>query len=208
MRLALIKEEISKYNENNLSEVDLLKVLLGEKTLDILIDYGLDNLKKISSLSDKDLLNINNIGKETILKIRAITEIGQRQIFYNTDNKITAPSDVNNLCKDMISMEQEVLRLFCLNTKNQVIYKSDVYKGGLNSSIVHPREIYKEALKRSSASIVIAHNHPSGDTSPSREDIDITKRLKQAGEIIGITLIDHIIIGSNGYVSLKEKEII
>ncbi len=92
-----------------------------------------------------------------------------------------------------------------LNTKNQVLHKKTVFIGSLNASIVHPREVYKEALRRSAASIICIHNHPSGDPSPSREDIEVTKRLNECGKILGIDLLDHLIIGENKFVSLKEK---
>ncbi|MFQ9616714.1 MAG: JAB domain-containing protein, partial [Clostridium butyricum] len=95
-----------------------------------------------------------------------------------------------------------------LSTKNTVIDAKDVFIGSLNNSIVHPREIFKRAITSHSASVIICHNHPSGDPTPSREDINITLRIKECGKIIGIPLIDHIIIGNNTFVSLKEKGLI
>ncbi len=92
-----------------------------------------------------------------------------------------------------------------LNTKNQVMHKKTVFIGSLNASIVHPREVYKEAIKRSAASIICIHNHPSGDPTPSREDIEVTRRLVECGRLVGIELLDHLIIGDKTYVSLKEK---
>jgi DNA repair protein RadC len=107
--------------------------------------------------------------------------------------------------EDMRFLTQEHFVSVYLNTKNQVIHKKTVFIGSLNASIVHPREVYKEALKRSAASIICIHNHPSGDPTPSREDIEVTKRLAECGKIIGIELLDHLIIGEQKYVSLKEK---
>ncbi|SPU37942.1 DNA repair protein RadC [Lysinibacillus capsici] len=92
-----------------------------------------------------------------------------------------------------------------LNIKNQIIHKQTIFIGSLNASIVHPREIFREAVKRSAASIICAHNHPSGVPTPSTEDIEVTKRIVEAGYIIGIELIDHVIIGDHQYISLKEK---
>nr|WP_276532468.1 DNA repair protein RadC [Cytobacillus horneckiae] len=92
-----------------------------------------------------------------------------------------------------------------LNTKNQILSKQTIFIGSLNASIVHPREVYKEAFRQSAASIICLHNHPSGDPAPSREDIDVTKRLAECGKIIGIEILDHIIIGEKKFVSLKEK---
>ena len=123
--------------------------------------------------------------------------------------KISSPKDIASLLiNEMVNLKQEVFKLILLNTKNIVIGTKDIFKGTLNSSIVHPREVFKEAIQRGSANVIVCHNHPSGDPSPSKEDIDITIRLKECGNIIGIGLLDHIIIGNNKYVSLKEKGII
>lgn len=133
------------------------------------------------------------------------------------EKTIPAEYDVNigtpDIAKDVIkafigTKDREILALVCLNTKNRITCLSTVSMGSLNSSIVHPREVFKIALLANSASIVIGHNHPSGDCTPSREDINITERLVQAGEIIGIELLDHIICNDYSYISLKEKGII
>ncbi|WP_411747969.1 RadC family protein, partial [Psychrobacillus psychrotolerans] len=92
-----------------------------------------------------------------------------------------------------------------LNVKNQILHKQTIFIGSLNASIVHPREIFREAVKRSAASIICAHNHPSGNPTPSTEDIDVTKRLFEAGQLMGIELLDHVIIGDHQFISLKEK---
>ncbi|KAA0563688.1 DNA repair protein RadC [Bacillus sp. CH30_1T] len=99
------------------------------------------------------------------------------------------------------------VRYICLylNTKNQVLHKQTIFIGSLNASIVHPREVFKEAFRRSAASIICIHNHPSGDPTPSREDIEVTKRLVECGRIIGIDILDHLIIGEKKFISLKEK---
>lgn len=109
---------------------------------------------------------------------------------------------------EMSYLNQEVLKVITLSTKNTIIDAKDVFIGSLNNSIVHPREIFKRAITSHSASVIICHNHPSGDPTPSREDINITLRIKECGKIIGIPLIDHIIIGNNTFVSLKEKGLI
>ena len=106
---------------------------------------------------------------------------------------------------EMSVLSQEHFVVLFLNTKNQVLHKKTIFIGSLNASIVHPREIFREAVKRSAASIICAHNHPSGVPTPSPEDIDVTTRLMEAGLIIGIDLIDHIIIGDHQFISMKEK---
>ena len=106
---------------------------------------------------------------------------------------------------DIFFMQQEVFMVITLNGKNNILSKKEIFKWSLNSSLVHPREVFKEALKNSAASIIVCHNHPSGDPTPSKEDINVTKRIKECGNIMGIELLDHIIIGDNKYISLKER---
>lgn len=119
---------------------------------------------------------------------------------------IKSPEDgADYLMEEMRSLKQEHLVVLFLNTKNEIIHKSTVFIGSLNASIVHPREIFREAVKRSSASIIVGHNHPSGDPTPSQEDIHVTRRLAEAGKIMGIDMLDHLIIGNNRFISLKEK---
>ena len=105
----------------------------------------------------------------------------------------------------MRHLNQEHFVALFLNTKNQIIHQQTIFIGSLNASIVHPREVFREAVKRSAASIIVAHNHPSGDPTPSQEDIQVTKRLNESGKMIGIDLLDHIIIGDRKFISLKEK---
>ncbi len=107
--------------------------------------------------------------------------------------------------EDMRYLRKEYFKLIMLNTKNVVIGVRDISIGNLNSSIVHPREVFVEAIKNSCASIIFCHNHPSGDPTPSKEDINITNRLMECGKLLGIDVLDHIIIGNGTYISLKEK---
>ena len=110
--------------------------------------------------------------------------------------------------EDFDNLDREHFKIIHLNTKNNIIGVETISIGSLNSSIVHPREVFKSAIIKSSASIICLHNHPSGDTKPSRADIDITQRLIKAGEIIGIKVLDHLIIGEDNYLSMKEEGII
>ncbi|MCD2346854.1 DNA repair protein RadC [Clostridium guangxiense] len=140
------------------------------------------------------------------ISIVSIKMIREGSILYNT-RKILSPSDAVNLGKYFLEdADREKLIACCMDTKNQPISINIVSIGSLNSSIVHPREVFKVAILSNAASILIFHNHPSGNTEPSQEDINITKRLKEAGNLLGIELLDHIIIGSEGkYCSLKEN---
>lgn len=141
--------------------------------------------------------------------IVSIKMVKEKSIKYEK-RKITSPSDAEILCRNFLDdSDREKLIAISLDTKNQPTNINVVSIGSLNSSIVHPREVFKLAILSNANSIIISHNHPSGDPTPSREDINITKRLKECGELIGINLIDHIIIGDEGsFTSLKEKGII
>src|SRR5699024_1835708 len=119
---------------------------------------------------------------------------------------IRSPKDAADyLMEEMRSLNQENFVALLLDTKNQVIHKMTIFIGSVNASIVHPRETFKEAIKRSAASIVVAHNHPSGNPKPSEEDIHVTRRLVETGKITGIEVLDHLIIGDRKFISLKEE---
>ena len=125
---------------------------------------------------------------------------------FNSDLvKISSPSDVYNLLSESRYLDREVFYCLHLNTKNRLLSLEEVSKGTLNASIVHPREIYKAAILQSAAGIILSHNHPSGDPEPSREDFDLTTRIKDAGDILGIDVLDHVIIGNERYCSLRER---
>jgi DNA repair protein RadC len=140
------------------------------------------------------------------IQIVSIKMVKERNLEYGS-NKISGPKDSANILKDFIGEnDREALAVLTLDTKNKITSITIASVGSLNSSIVHPREVFKTAILSNAASIIIGHNHPSGDPSPSKEDISITSRLKECGKILGIELLDHIIIGDdNKYISLKEK---
>jgi DNA repair protein RadC len=140
-----------------------------------------------------------------IVRIQIIKE---SSVLYK-DRKVSSPSDTYNLIKGFLERsDREQLIVCSLDTKNQPTNINVVSIGTLDSSLVHPRELFKPAILSNAASIIVAHNHPSGDPQPSSEDINITNRLKECGKILGIDLIDHIIIGDERFVSLKEKGIL
>ena len=212
-------EKLLKFGADNLSNAELLAVLLRTGTRgENIISLSTRILSEINGLDG--LLNLNI---EEIRKIKGVKDVKASQILavvelfsrFKTlkaskeELKITSPNDIGNLLiNEMSNLNQEVLKVILLNTKNIVIGEKDIFKGTLNSSIVHPREIFREAVRRGSASIIVAHNHPSGDPTPSKEDINITLRIKECSNIIGIGLLDHIIIGNNKFISLKEKGIV
>lgn len=130
---------------------------------------------------------------------------------YEVETRISCPKDIyevlTKVCRIQYNAE-EVFILITLNTKNIVTGYFEVHRGTINTSLVHPREVFKRALLNNASNIMVAHNHPSGDPNPSKEDIQITERLKEAGNLLGINLLDHIIVGEDKYISLKEKGVL
>lgn len=212
------RERLQRYGAENLSNAELLAILLrtgsaSENIIDLstrLLTES-EGLNGLLNFSMDEYTKIKGIGKAKACQLIALAEISKRFKGYKSgvSYKISQPKDIIDLImEDMRQLKQEVLKVIMLNTKNVVLMIKDVSIGSLNSSIVHPREVFREAINKGSASIIICHNHPSGDPTPSTEDINITTRLKDCGKLIGIDLLDHVIIGNGNYVSLKEKGII
>ncbi len=211
------REKMLTQGEDGLSDAELLAIILGNGTrnlsaLDLanklIIEHkGLRNLKELSL---DELTDEKGIGPAKAVSIKAAIEIGRRiAMGYRERQTIRSPEDAKNLVmEEMRYFDREHFRVLYLDRKGGLIVWEDVSVGGLHSSIVHPREVFKTAVKRSAASIILIHNHPSGDPSPSREDIDVTHRLADAGKIMGIEVLDHIVIGEATYYSLKEQGLI
>lgn len=211
------REKLLVYGAQRLSNEELLAIILrtGSKTENVLelsyrILHNVGGLQGLFRSSPSELMKIRGIKEAKATQLLAICELYRR--FKNSkinQYKILKPEDIAELVMDeLMVLTQEVLLVITLDTKNKVLTKKEVFKGSLNSSLVHPREVFKEALMNSAASVVICHNHPSGDPTPSKEDVNITLRLKECGILMGIELLDHIIIGNNKFVSLKEKSIL
>lgn len=164
------------------------------------------SIQELLDLTEEELLNIKGIGKTKAQQIFATLQLARMNPVTTEQRfRIRSPQDAYEFLKDMQHLQQEHFVILGLNTKNEVLFRKTIFIGSLNASICHPREIMKELIKRSCASAILSHNHPSGDTTPSPEDIQVTERLVEAGLIIGIDIVDHIIVGSNKYMSLKEK---
>lgn len=209
------KEKLFKYGADILSNSELLALILRTGTrnenviaLSSRVLSELEGLDGILHADPDEIMSIKGIKHTKASQILALSELFKRFRTLKAcskDVKVRSPKEVADLIMgEMMNLEQEVLKVLLLSTKNIIIGTKDVFKGSLNSSIVHPREIFKQAIKRNSASIIICHNHPSGDPTPSKEDINVTLRIKECGKIIGIELLDHIIIGKNKFVSFKE----
>jgi DNA repair protein RadC len=175
-----------------------------ELAQDILISGGLVYLTQVST---EELSNWKGIGPAKAAQLKAAVEIARRLSRQKMGPKpaVHSPADAAGLLMaEMSFLDREHFKVINLNTKNQVIMIDDVSIGSLNASLVHPREVFKLPIRRNAASLIFAHNHPSGDTQPSKEDLALTRRLCEAGEILGLEILDHLIIGQNSFLSMKE----
>jgi DNA repair protein RadC len=197
----------------SLSNAELLSIILktgsaAENAINlsqrVLSQY---DLKQLSATDVQQLMKIHGIKLGKAAQIAACFELARRlERFESTSKfKINSPEDVyRRLYPAMRESKKETFVELCLDTKNQVIREDTVSVGSLNANIVHPREVFRTALIESAAHIIVAHNHPSGDPAPSREDVDITKKLVETGKIMGIDVLDHVIIGDGRHFSMKE----
>ncbi len=209
------REKLIKYGAENLSNAELLALIIRvgnksrtavELSQDIYNKFG--GLKALNYLTINQLKKMKGIGTAKAVQIRSVVELSKRIASLNREEKdlIKSPKDAAQiLMPELRYLTQEVFKIILLDIKNQIITIPMISKGGLSSSIVHPREVFKEAIKHSSAAMILIHNHPSGIPEPSRDDINITKKLIDAGKIVGIDVLDHIIIGDGIFVSMKEK---
>lgn len=208
------RERMVKEGAEKLSNQELLAILLrtGTKNESVFqlasrVLKEVSSIRRLTEASIEELTAVKGIGQAKAVQIKAGIELGRRVARKQAELlTIRSPQDAATYLMELLALEQQE-KFYCLylNTKNQVIYEKTVFVGSLNASIVHPREVFKEAFKHSAASIIVSHNHPSGDPTPSREDIEVTKRLVNAGEIVGIECLDHLVIGDGQFVSLKEK---
>ncbi|MEL3974386.1 DNA repair protein RadC [Rossellomorea oryzaecorticis] len=209
------RERLIQSGAASLSNQELLAILLrtGTKAESVLqlsnrLLTSFDGLNLLKDASLEEITKTKGIGLAKAVQIMAAVELGRRigNLAFDDRYSIRSPEDgANYVMNDMRFLAQEHFVCLYLNTKNQVLHKQTIFIGSLNASIVHPREVFKEAFRRSAASIICVHNHPSGDPTPSREDIEVTKRLVECGRIIGIDILDHLIIGEKKFISLKEK---
>jgi len=154
----------------------------------------------------REMAQKHGVGMKKAVRIHAAFELGRRLLSaQNSSPVIDSPERVWKLLQpEMAALKREEFRVFILNNKNSILKKSTVSVGTVSEALIHPREIFREAIREAGASIIVAHNHPSGVLVPSREDISATRRIKEAGMIIGIELLDHVIIGQSSYLSMKE----
>jgi len=209
------RERLYRYGASSLSNAQLLAILLStghaEKSavgvaMDLLSRYR--DLREMSRAEWSELAGVPGIGPAKAAQVMAAMELGKRiQAFpLKTGDRIRGSRDVFESCAPyMRDLKKEVFRVVLLNGKHRVIRTVTVSEGSLTSCLVHPREVFVPAVRESSAAVLLIHNHPSGDPTPSREDIEISKRLMRAGELMGISVLDHVVIGDGSYFSFVDQ---
>lgn len=212
------QEKLLKYGANSLSNSELIAIILrtGSKHENVIMlcqrilnedGKGLRNVAEGTLEKFKSFKGINNV---KALQLLAVAELSKRISTLKLEKiKISSPNDAAVvLMEEMRYYKKEYFKIILLDTKNNVLKVAEISIGSLNSSIVHPREVFFEAIINSSSSIILVHNHPSGEAEPSHEDIVLTNRLVECGKIMGIRIIDHIIIGDGVFYSFKEEGLI
>lgn len=212
------RERLIKNGSESLSDAQLLAIIIrtggeGKSVLALAMEL-LDKfrgLKNIDSASIVDLSLTKGLGKAKIAQLKAAFELGKRLMSEPiANNPVFSSSNLvyPYFASRFKNAKKEIFLCALLDTKNRLVREVKVSEGTLTNSLIHPREAFKEAIRESAASVIFVHNHPSGDLVPSRDDIMVTERLKATEDIVGITVLDHVIIGDGTYVSLKEKGII
>jgi DNA repair protein RadC len=211
------RERLVKFGEQALSVQELLQLILGRgiagesvvvTAQKLLSQFG--SLQKLSEVSIEELSSIKGIGLAKATQIKAVFEIGRRlstQTLPYKSKELTDPEKVYRLIKSKLKdYHKEHFYVIALSSRNHSI--AEVSVGSLNASIAHPREVFAEAIKNKAASVIFVHNHPSGDPEPSEGDLVVTKRLVEAGKILEIEVVDHIIITNNNFLSFKERKLL
>lgn len=219
------QEKLIKYGPQILSNSELLALIIrtgskkGDNAIDIArnifnslrSEHDRDGLNALKNASLKDLMKVEGIGEAKAAMIMAAVQLSVRlaQSQYDTKIKITSPSIAASYVMSQMSvLKSEHFKIITLNTKKEINYIREISKGTVNMTIVHPREVFRAAIEDNAHSIILLHNHPTGDPTPSKEDIRLTDTLVKSSEILGIEIVDHIIIGDNVYYSFLEKGLI
>lgn len=210
------REKLMQYGPEKLSNSELLAILIGSGTKESsaimlanrILALEEEGISYLTNCLPEELSDIPGMGMAKSCQIVAAIELGKRIATKPKGKRINikSPDEVASLfIEEMRYLKKEYFKVLLLNTKNEIILIDNISIGNLNSSVVHPREVFCNAIRKSACSLIAVHNHPSGNPMPSQTDIDITRRLVEAGELLGIKVLDHLIIGDGTYVSLKEK---
>jgi DNA repair protein RadC len=210
------RERLQYYGPESLSVQELLAIVLSSGTrganatdMGAFLQKKFGGLEGLANASYAELVAVRGIGQAKACQIKAAFELAKRldkTLIADSKTRIKAPEDAYELLKNKArGQKKEHFWALFLDTRNQVIKDSEISVGSLDSSIVHPRELFKEAIAASASSIIAAHNHPSGNPEASPDDIKLSRRLKEAGELVGIELVDHLILGEGVFISLKRE---
>ena len=209
------RERLRNYGPSYLSNAELLAIILrtgtsSESVLSLsarlLSQFG--GLAGLARANYDELRRIHGFGEAKTAQVKAAFELGRRLLSLQENERVTihSPQDVVNLLQgEMAFLEQEHLRVVLLNTRNQVLAIPEVYRGNVNSAVIRGAEVFREAVRSNATAIIVVHNHPSGDPTPSEEDVRVTEQLVEAGKLLGIEVLDHLVVAQNGFISLKEK---
>lgn len=203
-----IRERLETYGTNQLSEQDLISLLIKNKQATENLTDQFENLYELKMASRTELMNIAGIGSQKANDLIAAMELGYRlAASLRPINGKASSSFVigSRFIEELKDEEQEHFIVLCLNTKNEIIARKTISIGTLDQAIVHPRDVFRFAIKNNAARIIAVHNHPSGNPEPSQNDKTVTKRLIRSGDILGVEILDHIIVGNDSYVSLRER---
>ncbi len=209
------RERLLKEGPQFLSDIELLAIMLRTGSTDAsavelataLLGY-FGGLKQLLGASVEELSAFKGVGPAKVAQVKAALELGRRVAMATAWDRPSIKSPENAaalVMEEMRHLDREHFWALLLNTKNQLLARETISIGTLNSSAIHPRELFKAAIKRSAAGVILVHNHPSGDPTPSRQDIEVTRRLVEAGNIIGINVLDHLVIGDNKFISFKAE---
>lgn len=209
------RERFMQVGPRAMSTTELLAITLrtgvgGENVLRLAerLLAHFNGLSGLARATVRELMTVKGIGPAKAVEIKAALELGRRLLAAAPEERprVTSPGDAANLLMtEMMLLEQEQLRVMLLDTRNHVLDVHTVYQGSLNTSVVRVGELFRHAIKANAAAIIVTHNHPSGDPAPSPEDVHVTRQIVRAGKLLDIELLDHIIIGRQRYVSLKER---
>jgi DNA repair protein RadC len=209
------RERLLQYGPAGLSDADLLAILIrsgarGDTAVQlaerILVEVG--GLHELPRCTMDELQVLNGLGPAKVVTLLAAVELAKRlsSRIHVDAVSVNSPGDAAGLVmEEMRHCQREHFRVILLDTKNRVMGVEEISIGSLNASLVHPREVFRPAVRKACASLILLHNHPSGDPTPSREDLDVTRRLCEAGKLIGIEVLDHVVIGDGKYLSFREK---
>jgi len=213
------RERLKRLGAEALSTAELIACITGSGTRGdsvvmtsqkLLSEFG--NLQNIAAASIQELSKSRGIGEARAIQLKAAFEIGRRLAdpdYAEKGNPVQSPEEAfTSMQEKLRGKKKEHFYVLCLDTRNRVSNKRQVSIGNLDSSIVHPREVFKDAISSLAASVIFVHNHPSGDLEPSSEDVNLTRRLVEAGELLGIPVLDHIIVSDKGYTSLKSRNLL